>query len=121
MLQYFCSFQTFTCFDDDFVSAVNEHHAQRMRRSERAVHEFENMYGVRLSTLVGTHCLLLLWEAGTALSIATGNGLGGRGSIPSETGDFSLLHGVQTDFGAHPFFSPVGTGVSFPGGKATGP
>jgi hypothetical protein len=33
--------------------------------------------------------------------------------------DFSLLHRVQTGSGAHQASCPVGTGRSFPGGKAT--
>jgi hypothetical protein len=32
----------------------------------------------------------------------------------------SLLHSVQIDPGAHPASYPMGTGASFPGGKATG-
>jgi hypothetical protein len=35
-------------------------------------------------------------------------------------GNFSLQHHVQTGSGAHPASYPVGTGGSFPGGKATG-
>jgi hypothetical protein len=31
--------------------------------------------------------------------------------------DFSLLHSIQTDSGAHPAFYPMGTGGSFPGHK----
>jgi len=31
---------------------------------------------------------------------------------------FSLLHLVQTGFGAHPASHPMGTTGSFPGGKA---
>jgi hypothetical protein len=31
--------------------------------------------------------------------------------------EFSLLHNVQTDTGAHPASYPMGTGGSFPGGK----
>jgi len=34
--------------------------------------------------------------------------------------NFSLCHRVQTGPGAHPASSPVGTGVSFPEGKAAG-
>jgi hypothetical protein len=33
--------------------------------------------------------------------------------------DFSLLHSVQTDSGAHPASYPMHTGGSGPGGKAT--
>jgi hypothetical protein len=32
--------------------------------------------------------------------------------------DFSLLHVIQTGSGAHPASYPMGTGTSFPGGKA---
>jgi hypothetical protein len=34
--------------------------------------------------------------------------------------DFSLLHSVETYFGAQPASYPMGTGGSFPGGKAAG-
>jgi hypothetical protein len=34
--------------------------------------------------------------------------------------DFSLLHSVQTDSGAHPASYSMGTGGSFLGGIATG-
>jgi hypothetical protein len=34
--------------------------------------------------------------------------------------DFSLLHSVQTDSWANPAYYPMGTGASFPGGKAAG-
>jgi hypothetical protein len=33
---------------------------------------------------------------------------------------FPLLHSVQTDSGAHQASYPMGTGGSFPGGKAAG-
>jgi hypothetical protein len=46
------------------------------------------------------------------LSIATSYGLEDRGSIPGRLRDFSLLHSVQTDSGAH----PVGTREFLPGG-----
>jgi hypothetical protein len=35
-------------------------------------------------------------------------------------GNFSLHHRVQNCSGAHPASYPMGTGVSFPGGKAAG-
>jgi hypothetical protein len=35
--------------------------------------------------------------------------------------DYSVLCSVQTDSGVHPASYPVGTGGSFPGGKAAGP
>jgi hypothetical protein len=34
--------------------------------------------------------------------------------------EFSLLHVVRTGSGAHPASYPMGTGGSFPGGKAAG-
>jgi hypothetical protein len=40
--------------------------------------------------------------------------------VPAGTGNFSLHHRVQTDCGIHPASYPMGTGVSFPGGKAGG-
>jgi hypothetical protein len=45
-------------------------------------------------------------------------GPGGRGSIPTKTEDFSSNLCVQTGSGAHPASYTVGTGGSFPGGKA---
>jgi hypothetical protein len=45
----------------------------------------------------------------------------GRPGFDSRQGqDFSLLHNVQTDSGAHPAFSPMGTGGDFPGAKWPG-
>jgi hypothetical protein len=40
--------------------------------------------------------------------------------IPAGAGNCSLRHRVQTGSGAHPVSYPVGTGGSFPGGKAAG-
>jgi hypothetical protein len=34
--------------------------------------------------------------------------------------DFSVLHVIQARSGAHPAFFPMGTGGSFPRGKAAG-
>jgi hypothetical protein len=45
-------------------------------------------------------------------------GLDNQGSIPAETEDFYSSLCIQTDSGAHPASCPIGTGVSFPGGKA---
>jgi hypothetical protein len=41
-----------------------------------------------------------------------------RGSIPTGAVDFSSSRCVQTGSGAHPASYPMGTGGSFPGGKA---
>jgi hypothetical protein len=40
--------------------------------------------------------------------------------FPAEAKNSSLRHRVQTGFQAHPASYPMGTGVSFPGGKAAG-
>jgi hypothetical protein len=54
------------------------------------------------------------------VSVATqlGYGMDGLGSIPGSV--TSLLHSVQTDYGAHPASYPIGTGGSFLGGKEAG-
>jgi hypothetical protein len=47
--------------------------------------------------------------------------LGVEVRVPVESRkEFSLLHVVQTGSGAHPTSYPVGTGGSFPKGKAPG-
>jgi hypothetical protein len=48
--------------------------------------------------------------------ISTSYGHDGRGSIPGRSSIFS--HSVQTGSGAHPVCYPMGTGGSFPLGKA---
>jgi hypothetical protein len=58
-----------------------------------------------------------------SVGIAPGYGLDDRGSgvrFSAGTGNFSLHHRVQNDSGAHPASYPMGTGGSFPGGKAVG-
>jgi hypothetical protein len=58
-----------------------------------------------------------------SVGIALGYGLDDRGSrfrFPVGAGNFSLHHRVQTGSGAHPASNPMGTGGSFPGGKAAG-
>jgi uncharacterized membrane protein YgcG len=57
----------------------------------------------------------------SAVGIAMGYGLDGRGSIPCRGKNSSFLHGVQNGSGAQPASSLMGTGGSFPGGKAAGP
>jgi hypothetical protein len=49
-----------------------------------------------------------------------GYGLDSWGSIPGRAWDSSLLHSAQIDSGVHPASYPVGTGTSFPSGKAAG-
>jgi hypothetical protein len=59
----------------------------------------------------------------SSVGIALGYGLGDRGSsvrFPAAAGNFSLHHCVQNGSGAHPASYPMGTMVSFPGGKAAG-
>jgi len=43
--------------------------------------------------------------------------LDNQGSIPGRGWDFSLHHHIQTGSRAHPASYPMGTRVSFPGGK----
>jgi hypothetical protein len=43
---------------------------------------------------------------------------GSRVRFPSEAGNFSPHHRLQNGSGAHPASYPMGTRVSFPGGKA---
>jgi hypothetical protein len=45
---------------------------------------------------------------------------GYRVQFPAVAGNFSLHHRIQTGFRAHPASYPLGTGSSFPGGKAAG-
>jgi hypothetical protein len=47
-------------------------------------------------------------------------GLDGWVRFPAGARDFSLLYSVQTGHEAHPASYPMGTGGSFPGGKAAG-
>jgi hypothetical protein len=57
------------------------------------------------------------------VSMALGYGLDDRGSrvrFPMGARSFSLHHRIQNDSGAHPASYPMGTGGSFPGGKAAG-
>jgi hypothetical protein len=59
----------------------------------------------------------------TSVGIALGYGLDDRGSrvrFPAGTGNFSLYHRLQNGSGAHPVSYPMGTRVSFSGGKAAG-
>jgi hypothetical protein len=57
----------------------------------------------------------------SSVGIATGYGLDDRGSrvrFPAGAGNFSLHQRVQNGSGTHPASYPMGTGGSFPGGKA---
>jgi hypothetical protein len=59
----------------------------------------------------------------SSVGIATGYKLddqGGREFEPRYGKKFSLLHIVQTGSGVYPTSYKMGTGVSFPGGKAAG-
>jgi hypothetical protein len=58
-----------------------------------------------------------------SVGIALGYGLDNRGSrarFPAGAGNFSLHHRVQNGSGAYPASYPMGTGGSFPRGKAVG-
>jgi hypothetical protein len=64
-----------------------------------------------------------IWSRDSSVGIATAYGLddqGGREFESQEGKKFSLLHMVQTDSGGHPTAYKMGTGGSFPGGKAAG-
>jgi hypothetical protein len=59
----------------------------------------------------------------SSVGIALGYRLEDRGSrvrFSVGAGNFSLHHRNQNGSGAHPASYPVGTGSSFPGGKAVG-
>jgi hypothetical protein len=59
----------------------------------------------------------------SSVGIALGYGLDNPGSrirFPAGAGNFSLRHRVQNGSGAHSASYPIGTGVSFPGGKVAG-
>jgi hypothetical protein len=59
----------------------------------------------------------------SSVGIALGYGPDDRGSsvqFPTGAGNFSLHHRVQNGSGAYPASYPMGTGGSFPGGKAAG-
>jgi hypothetical protein len=68
--------------------------------------------------------LIIYKSRDSSVGIALGCGLDDRGSMvrfSEGAGNFSLHHRVQDGSGAHPASYPVGTGGSFPGGKAAGP
>jgi hypothetical protein len=59
----------------------------------------------------------------SSVGIALGYELDDRGSrvrFPAGAGNLSLHYCIQNGSGAHPASCPVGTGCSFPGGKAAG-
>jgi hypothetical protein len=56
----------------------------------------------------------------SSVGIATGYEIDVRGSIPGRGTDFSQLHRFQTTSGPHSVSYPMGSRVSFPGGKASG-
>jgi hypothetical protein len=57
-----------------------------------------------------------MWSRGSSCSIVSDYGLDDRGSIPDRGRGFFFC--VQTGSGAHPASCPMGTGGTFPGGKA---
>jgi hypothetical protein len=59
----------------------------------------------------------------SSVGIMLGYGLDDRGSrvtFPAGAMNFSLHHRVLNGSGAHPASYPIGSRVSFPGGKAAG-
>jgi hypothetical protein len=67
--------------------------------------------------------MLSIKSRDSSVGIALGYGLDDRGSrirFPAGAGNFSLHHRVQNGSETHPASYPVGTRVSFPGGKAAG-
>jgi hypothetical protein len=68
-------------------------------------------------------CMYVQESRGSSVGLALVYGLEDRGSrvrFPPGSGNFSLHHRVQNGSGTHPASYPVGTGGSFPGGKAAG-
>jgi hypothetical protein len=69
-----------------------------------------------LKVVINEYCNLE-WIWGSSVGKATGCGLG---LFPPGTRDFSLLHRVQTGYGANSASYPVGTVGDYSGYKATG-
>jgi hypothetical protein len=62
---------------------------------------------------------LYILSLGSTVDIATAYGLDDRGvGVRVPVGSEFSLHIVQTGSGAHPASNPMGTGSTFPGGKA---
>jgi hypothetical protein len=62
----------------------------------------------------------VIWSCDSSVGIVLGYGLDDQGSrvqFPVGAGNFSLHHRVQKSSGAYPASYPMGTRVSFPGGK----
>jgi hypothetical protein len=69
------------------------------------------------------HIITFISGAGIAQSVqrlATGWTIEGSEFKSQQDQEFSLLHVVQIGCGVHPTSYPMGTGGSFPGGKAAG-
>jgi hypothetical protein len=67
--------------------------------------------------------IIIIKNRDSSVAIALVYGLDGRDSrvrFPAGAGNFSLHHRIQNGSGAHPASCPVGTRVSFLGGKAAG-
>jgi hypothetical protein len=72
---------------------------------------------------VNNICIAYMKNRDSSVGIALGYRLDDRGSrvrFPEGAGNFSLHHRFQNDSGAHPASYPMGTGISFRGGKAVG-
>jgi hypothetical protein len=78
--------------------------------------------GIKLPTFLISY-LQYNKSRGSSVGIAQDYGLQDRGwkfRFPAGAGNFSIHHRVQNGSGAHPASYPMGTGGSFPGGKAAG-
>jgi hypothetical protein len=78
---------------------------------------------VELPFLTVSYGTLTNDDCDSSVGIALGYGLDDRGSrvrFPAGAGNFSLHHRVRNGSGARPTSYPMGTGGSFPGGKAAG-
>jgi hypothetical protein len=62
----------------------------------------------------------VLWSRDSAVGITMSYGMEGPDSILGSAMFFSLLHSIQTETETHPASYSMGTGGSFPGGKAAG-
>jgi hypothetical protein len=63
------------------------------------------------------HYMLPFMSQSSKVSEVTGYGLDDWNLIPDKGNNFSFCHHVQSGSGAHPVFSPRGTGVSSPRSK----
>jgi hypothetical protein len=82
-------------------------------------HTIINLLNISCYAISMYHSIILLGvvderSQDSSVGIATKYELDGQGSIPG-TARFSLLHHIQTSFGAHPASYPIGTEGYLPG------